>query len=86
MVSWSWDFGDTNTSTLQNPSHTYTSAGNYTVSLTATGPGGAELHAQVGRLRRELVRAEPAPRAHERRPSAGAKLEAISALSSRPCK
>jgi PKD repeat protein len=32
--SWSWDFGDGDTSTLQNPSHTYTSAGTYTVSLT----------------------------------------------------
>ncbi len=28
-----WDFGDGNTSTEANPSHTYTSAGNYTISL-----------------------------------------------------
>jgi len=33
---WSWDFGDGNTSTLQNPVHQYTSTGNYTVSLTVT--------------------------------------------------
>src|SRR5579872_1290295 len=35
-TSWSWNFGDTinNTSNLQNPSHTYNSGGNYTVSLT----------------------------------------------------
>ena len=32
-TSWSWDFGDGTTSTLQNPSHTYTAAGNYTVAL-----------------------------------------------------
>lgn len=31
--SWFWDFGDGNTSTLQNPVHTYASAGNYTVRL-----------------------------------------------------
>jgi uncharacterized protein YfaP (DUF2135 family)/PKD repeat protein len=31
-----WDFGDNTTSTLQNPSHTYTTNGLYTVSLTAT--------------------------------------------------
>ncbi len=32
-VFYLWDFGDGNTSTLANPSHTYTSLGNYTVSL-----------------------------------------------------
>jgi gliding motility-associated-like protein len=35
-TSWSWDFGDGNTSNQQNPSHTYTRYGNFTVSLTAT--------------------------------------------------
>jgi hypothetical protein len=33
-TAWQWDFGDLNTSTLQNPTHTYTSAGVYTVTLT----------------------------------------------------
>ncbi|MBN2238680.1 MAG: Ig-like domain-containing protein [Dehalococcoidales bacterium] len=32
---WLWDFGDGTTSTEQNPSHTYSTPGNYTVSLTA---------------------------------------------------
>ena len=41
-TSWSWDFGDFGTSTLQNPSHTYTASGNYTVMLTVTGPGGSD--------------------------------------------
>ncbi|MFN0202327.1 MAG: S8 family serine peptidase [Bacteroidia bacterium] len=36
-TAWAWNFGDGNTSTLQNPSHTYTQAGTYTVSLTANG-------------------------------------------------
>jgi PKD repeat protein len=31
-----WDFGDSNTSTQQNPSHIYIVAGNYTVTLTVT--------------------------------------------------
>ncbi|MGR3219934.1 MAG: PKD domain-containing protein, partial [Candidatus Anammoxibacter sp.] len=31
---WSWDFGDGNTSTEENPSHTYNISGNFTVSLT----------------------------------------------------
>ena len=34
--TWFWDFGDLNTSTLQNPVHNYTSAGNFTVVLTVT--------------------------------------------------
>jgi PKD repeat protein len=35
-TSWAWDFGDGNTSTMQNPSHTYATAGTYTVCLTVT--------------------------------------------------
>lgn len=35
-TSYVWDFGDGNTSTQNNPSHTYSSAGIYTVTLTGT--------------------------------------------------
>ena len=35
-TSWAWTFGDGGTSTAQNPSHVYTAAGTYSVSLTAT--------------------------------------------------
>ncbi|OFY74456.1 MAG: hypothetical protein A2265_08275, partial [Bacteroidetes bacterium RIFOXYA12_FULL_33_9] len=35
-TSWEWNFGDGNTSNLQNPTHTYATNGIYTVSLTAT--------------------------------------------------
>ncbi|GGX31261.1 PKD domain-containing protein [Aquimarina muelleri] len=38
--SYLWDFGDGTTSTNKNPSHTYTSQGNYTVSLTTTNDTG----------------------------------------------
>ena len=41
-TSWSWNFGDGGTSTSQNPSHTYPSAGTYTVSLTATNSFGSD--------------------------------------------
>lgn len=34
--TYSWDFGDETTSTEQNPQHTYTNSGLYTVRLTAT--------------------------------------------------
>ncbi len=39
-VSWLWNFGDGNTSTQQNPSHTYSTPGFYNVSLTTTSAGG----------------------------------------------
>jgi len=35
--SWLWTFGDGTTSTDQNPTHTYTAPGNYTVSLSVNG-------------------------------------------------
>ncbi|QGY44773.1 PKD domain-containing protein [Maribellus comscasis] len=35
-----WDFGDGNTSAEMEPVHTYGSGGEYTVTLTVTGPGG----------------------------------------------
>ena len=34
ITSWAWDFGDSTTSTDQNPTHQYTSIGNKTVTLT----------------------------------------------------
>ncbi len=34
-TSWNWNFGDGNSSTAQNPLHTYTTAGTYTVSQIA---------------------------------------------------
>ena len=35
-ISWSWDFGDGNSSSLSNPMHSYDSHGRYTVSLTVS--------------------------------------------------
>ena len=35
-TSWAWTFGDGGTSTLQSPSHQYTTAGTYTATLVAT--------------------------------------------------
>jgi PKD repeat protein len=40
--SWSWDFGDGGTSTVQNPMHSYAAAASYDVTLTVTGPGGSD--------------------------------------------
>jgi PKD repeat protein len=54
--SWSWDFGDGGSSSAQNPSHTYANPGTYTVSLTATGPGGSDTNTKPG-----YITAEPPP-------------------------
>lgn len=43
-TSWQWDFGDGGTSTDENPLHTYTTPGTYTVSLTATNANGSDTH------------------------------------------
>lgn len=42
ITSWLWDFGDGETSTLQNPSHTYSIAGFYVVTLTVTSLYGSD--------------------------------------------
>src|SRR6185295_10476378 len=44
VTGWAWTFGDGATSTAQNPSRTYASAGTYTVKLTVTDNGGATQH------------------------------------------
>lgn len=41
-----WEFGDGQSSADQHPPYTYDTAGRYTVSLTAGGPGGADTAAQ----------------------------------------
>lgn len=42
-TSWAWNFGDGTTSEIQNPSHTYTEAGTYTVSLQVANECGEDL-------------------------------------------
>ena len=39
--AYAWEFGDGGTSSVPNPSHTYTAAGSYTVTLTVTDNNGA---------------------------------------------
>lgn len=40
-TSWNWDFGDGSTSTIQDPTHVYSTPGVYSVSLTATNANGS---------------------------------------------
>jgi PKD repeat protein len=40
LVIWNWNFGDSNTSSIQNPSHLYASSGSYPVILYVESEGG----------------------------------------------
>jgi gliding motility-associated-like protein len=57
-TGWSWNFGDGGTSNAQNPSHTYTTLGNYTVTLVATGANGCKdsvIKNQFVRIQKPIV-------------------------------
>lgn len=56
IASWSWDFGDGGQSTAQDPNHTYSSGGTYTVQLTVTDDQGA-----TGSTSQDVTVEEPAP-------------------------
>jgi gingipain R len=45
--SWEWNFDDGNTSTEQNPEHTYVADGVYTVTLTVANAGGVDTHTET---------------------------------------
>lgn len=49
LISYNWDFGDTGTSALANPSHSYSSAGAYTVNLEVLADNGC-----ANRIRRNI--------------------------------
>ena len=47
-TSWLWNFGDGQYSTLQNPTNTYSSAGNYSVRLEVANEGGSNATEKAG--------------------------------------
>lgn len=55
-TGWTWDFGDGQTSTEQNPTHEYAEAGTYTVTLTASNDGGSD-----DVVKRDLIKVTPPP-------------------------
>ncbi|GAA4337101.1 PKD domain-containing protein [Flaviaesturariibacter amylovorans] len=59
-TTWSWDFGNGSTSTLQHPSATYFTTGTYTVKLTVTNNNGASTNT-VTKTAYITVLTEPQP-------------------------
>ncbi|WMN12138.1 PKD domain-containing protein [Marivirga salinae] len=53
-TAFEWNFGDGNTSTLENPSHIYTEGGTYDVSLTITSPDGTDT-----KIKEKLIKVVP---------------------------
>jgi gliding motility-associated-like protein len=49
ITSWEWDFGDGATSTQQNPTHSFTTTGFYTITLTVTSSSGCKRTVSRGR-------------------------------------
>jgi PKD repeat protein len=47
ITHWHWDFGDGQFSSDSEPNHTYTAAGDYTVSLATMGPGGSDVETKT---------------------------------------
>jgi len=50
ITAWLWSFGDGQTSTAQNPSHTYSAAGLYAVTLTVTDASGQVSESDVAAI------------------------------------
>ncbi len=48
IQTYEWDFGDGNTSTESDPTHTYSKGGKYTVKLTVKGPHGTDTKTRTG--------------------------------------
>jgi gliding motility-associated-like protein len=61
VTAWNWNFGDGQTSTLQNPSHTYAAAGSYTVTLSVTSAIGCQT---VNNIASKTVIVNPLPTAN----------------------
>ncbi|MDI6793966.1 MAG: PKD domain-containing protein, partial [bacterium] len=57
-LSWWWNFGDGNTSSDSNPSHTYNNPGTYTVTLTASDACGSDSNQVVVRADKSLIETE----------------------------
>lgn len=56
ITSWNWNFGDGNGSTVQNPSHTYSTPGNFKITLVASDGTSSE-----GEVKNNYITVHPLP-------------------------
>ncbi|WP_282116695.1 PKD domain-containing protein [Cellulophaga baltica] len=63
VLTYAWDFGDGTTATTANPSHTFTTAGTYTVTLTVTDDGTPALSSSEVTITITVTDANQAPTA-----------------------
>jgi len=63
--SYAWDFGDGSSATIANPSHTYVSPGEYTVTLTVSGPEASARERKFHLVRASGTTSAPRPPAPE---------------------
>lgn len=63
VTGWHWDFGEDQFSTIPQPIHTYTSAGEYTVSLAVMGSDSSDVETKVSYIKvsAEIISWEDAP-------------------------
>lgn len=59
ITSWNWDFGDGGTSTSENPSHTYTQTGYYTINLKVANSNGCSNSSGIARYLRIVGSVQP---------------------------
>jgi thermitase len=76
ITSWLWDFGDGSTSTEQNPTHSYTAEGIYTVSLTVSDGAASDTMTKTDYISvRRISSMVKAPAEQDISPSSEAKVE-----------
>lgn len=72
ISTWSWNFGDGNVSTEENPAYSYETDGTYTVALTVTSADGSDTETKTGYITVDSAAATPPTASFTATPTSGA--------------